>query len=249
MKKLLKFELYKLKKTKSLYICSAIILALLLFSLLIRLLLTKTWGEELMEKPSAVGSMLSSINSSDFILVVGIFIALYVCGDFSQHTIKNIFSRGFSRAGVYFSKLIICVAYVVIMYFITVLFGLAMSSAFFGYRAEEGHILALLFGQLLVCIAYATFAFSLSYIIKRTGIAVAVVIFAPTVISLVLALIDAAIQSESFQISNYWLDGILLRLSATASSVKVIVVSCILPVVYSALFVTLGYFINGNAEV
>ncbi len=93
MKKLLKFELYKLKKTKSLYICSAIILALLLFSLLIRLILTKTWGEELMEKPSAVGSMLSSINSSDFILVVGIFIALYVCSDFSQHTIKNIFSR------------------------------------------------------------------------------------------------------------------------------------------------------------
>lgn len=249
MKNLFKFELFKLRKQKSLYICSGLILVMVLFTLLISLLLFNALGEEYMTKPTAINVMLSSVSAADFTLIAGIFVVLYVCGDFGQQTIKNIYSRGFSRTEVYFVKLIICVAYTVAMFIITELFALAMGSAFFGFKPQEGHIFALLLGQLLACIAYATFVFAVCHLIKRTGIAIVVVIFVPMVLSLILSLLDTIIRADNFKLVDYWLDGMLTSLSDASASVTTIVVGCILPVVYAALFVTGGFFLNRKSEV
>lgn len=249
MKKLFKFELFKLRKQKSLYICSALILVLLLLEMLLSLLTYKIFGDDYMPVPTAIDVLLSAVSAADFNLMASIFIVIYVCGDFGQQTIKNIYSRGFSRTEVYFVKLTICVAYTVAMFIITELFALAMGSAFYGFEAQEGHIVAQLLGQLLACIAYTTFAFAVCHLIKRTGIAIIVVIFVPTVLTLVLSLLDVVIRSESFKIFDYWLDGMIAKLSYSAASVTSIVVGCILSVVYAALFVTGGFFINRKSEV
>ena len=249
MKKIFQFELFKLRKQKSLYICSGLILVMVLFTLLVSLLLFKALGEEYMAKPTAIDVVLSAVSASDFTLIAGIFIVLYVCGDFGQQTIKNIYSRGFSRTEVYFVKLIICVAYTVAMFIITELFALATGSAFFGFKAQEGHIFALLLGQLLACIAYTSFVFAVCHLIKKTGIAIVVVIFVPMVLSLILTVLDAIIRADSFKMVNYWLDGMITSLSESTASVTTIVVGCILPVVYAALFVAGGFFINRKSEV
>lgn len=248
MKKLLQFELFKLRKQKSLYICSGLILVMLLLELVLSMLMTKAFGEEFMPTPSAIDVVLTAVSASDFTLITGIFIVIYVCGDFNQQTIKNIYSRGFSRTEVYFVKLIICVAYTVAMFIITELFALAMGSAFYGFKPQEGHIFALLLGQLLACIAYATFAFAICYLIKKTGIAIVLVIFVPMVLSLILTVLDAVIKADNFKMVNYWLDGMITSLDGTAS-VTTIVLGCILPVVYAALFVTGGFFLSRRSEV
>lgn len=248
MKKLFKFELFKLRKQKSLYICSALILVLLLLELLLSMLMTKAFGEEFMTTLSAIDVVLSAVSSADFTLLASIFIVIYVCGDFGQQTIKNIYSRGFSRTEVYFVKLIICIAYTVAMFIITELFALAMGSAFYGFKPQEGHIFALLLGQLLACIAFTTFAFAVCHLIKRTGIAIILVIFVPSVLSLILSLMDVIIRADDFKIVNCWLDGMIASLDSTAS-VTTIVLGCILPVVYGALFVTGGFFLNRRIEV
>ena len=247
MKNLLRFEFFKLRKRKSLYICLGAMLAILLFSLLASYEFLRSWDSEY--EPSALIYVLSATNTSNFTLVVGIFVTLYVCEDFGQRTVKNIYSRGFSRIGVYFAKLIVCAVYVVAAFAIVELFTLALSSALFGYRAEEGHILALLFGQLLVCLAFASFSFAVGFTVKRTGIAIAISILAPLVVSFVLALADIAIDSEKFMISEYWLEGISNVLANPLSSVKQVVLGCILPVIYAALFITAGFFIHRKTEV
>lgn len=256
MKKLLHFELFKLRNQKSLYICSAIVLVALFLTMLMNKLMFDTFSgsifEEFMEmsKPTAVSSMLTAVSASDFTLIVGIFIALYVCGDFGQHTIKNIYSRGFSRTSVYFSKLIICVAYTVAMYIISLLFALILGCAFFGgYEAESGRVVALIFGQLIACIAYSTVAFSISFMVRKNGVAIALTIVIPLVLTLILSLIDVAISSETFALSDYWLDGILTNLSQSSASNKTIITGYLLPVVYGALFVSAGFLANYYAEV
>lgn len=249
MKKLFQFELFKLRKQKSLYICSGLILVIVLFTLLVNLLLFKTLGAVYMEKPTAINVMLSAVSASDFTLIAGIFIVLYVCGDFNQQTIKNIYSRGFSRTEVYFVKLIVCVAYTVATFIITELFALATGSAFFGFAPQEGHIFALLLGQLLACIAYSSFVFAVCHLVKKTGVAIVVVIFVPMVLGLILMVLDAIIKADSFKLVDYWLDGMITKLSYTGASVTTIVVGCILPVVYAALFAVGGFFINRKSEV
>lgn len=257
MKRLFLFELHKLKKQKSLYICSAVILALLFFLVLANFILLKYMGEYVeSEAPTAVEIMLSAIDSSDFILVSSIFIVLYVCGDFSQKTIKNIYSRGFSRAEVYFVKYLICLAYTVIMFVVFQLFTLAVGSAFFGFKPYGGNIFWLFFGQLLVCLAYASIIFAVATMVKKTGIAIAIAIIAPAAITVATTVIDVIIQvnfetlsEDSFMFSSFWLDGMLLALSDAAASVEKIVVSCVLPVVYGSAFTLAGYFVNRRTEV
>lgn len=257
MKKLLSFELFKLRKQKSLYICSAVLLVALFLTILLNYVIYNTFGSfigDVMEKPGAVSSVLSAANAADFTLIVGIFIALYVCSDFSQHTIKNIYSRGFSRTEVYFSKLIVCVAYTVIMYFITLLFAFILGCAFFGFKYESGHIVALLLGQLITCVAYSCFTFAISYMIKKNGAAIALTIIAPIVITLILSLIDAAIaidgaNSDRLWASDFWLDGISSNLSRAGASVKTIIIGCIIPIAYGGMFVAAGYFVDRYAEV
>lgn len=260
MKRLLQFELFKVRKQKSLYICSALILVGLLLTIAVSFVMTKTLGgifEEEMPPPTAVDMVLSAVSASDFTLIAGIFIALYVCGDYSQKTIKNVYSRGFSRRNVYFSKLIVVIAYVVVMFIITEVFALAVGSAFFGFKPQGGNIFWRLLGQLFVCIAYAAFCYAIANMLKKTGVVLAIVIIVPTVLTGVLALVDTLIavyladvmNMGKFALGDYWLDGMLTVLGDTASSVTKIVISCILPVIYAGLFLTAGYMGNRNIEV
>lgn len=258
MKNLLHFELFKLKKQKSLYICSGIILGLIILMGAIYYAISKLAGGELTGMPaSAVSFTLSATGSSNFNLIVSIFIVLYFCGDFSQKTIKNIYSRGFSRTKVYFAKYIVCMAYIFAMYVICELFALAVGSAFFGFTPQGGNVGWLLLGQLLVCLAYASVVFAICAMIKKMGVAFAIVLVVPAVLSVILTIADVVIMVKSAEVavaekvtfSDFWLDGMLSTLSSTASSVKKIVLCSVLPVVYGAIFITMSFFINRKTEV
>lgn len=107
MKNLLKFEFHKLFKQKSFYICTIIMLVLSFFSILLNKSLANN-PELNMAMPMVMSSLLTAVNSSNFTMICGIFIALFVCTDYDQQTIKNVYSRGFSRSKVYFAKYIVC---------------------------------------------------------------------------------------------------------------------------------------------
>lgn len=248
MSDLIKFEFHKLFRQKSFYICTAAIVAINLVTILI----SKIAGRYI-EDPVSVNSvdvLLASVGTS-FTLTGGIFTALFTCSDFGNQTIKNIYSRGFSRTGVYFAKLIACLAAMAIMFAVNLLANYLAALAFYGVGSTEqaGKVIALLLGQLLVCTAYVVFFFAVSIALRKTGAAIAFSVIGPLFISVILSLIDTLLKTKSFHINSIWLDGLLLDVSYLSVSGGRLAACLALPFAYVAAFTAAGYFINVKRDV
>ncbi|MCI8373406.1 MAG: hypothetical protein HFI75_13660 [Lachnospiraceae bacterium] len=55
---------------------------------------------------SGIQSMRQALNSSSFLLITAIFVAITVCDDYEQQTIKHIYARGYSRRQVYLCNIV-----------------------------------------------------------------------------------------------------------------------------------------------
>ncbi len=249
MKKLLKFEFYKLSKQKSFYICSAVMLVMSLIGILLSKAIADGNPELPMGATSGKSAMLSAVSSSSFTMICGIFLALFVCSDYSEQTIKNIYSRGFSRGKVYIAKFTAGITATIIMFAVTLLFNLAAGSLIFGNGASpSGNYAGLILGQLITCIAYSSFVFAICLIVKKVGSSIALAILGPSLISALLSLADAFLKIENFKISGYWLEGLLGDLSSAATSTSRLTVCIILSIIYAVAFATAGYFINKKQD-
>lgn len=247
MKNLLKFEFRKLFKQKSFYICTAVMLVISYMGLL----LNKTMAsnpEMNMPMPSVLSALLSAINSSNFTLICGIFIALFVCTDYDQQTIKNVYSRGFSRSNVYFAKYVVSVFSTVVMFAVTLIFNFASAATMFEKTTETGNYVGLIIGQLLYCIAYSSFVFAVSLIVKKVGVSIALAILGPSLIGTVINLADVFLKIENFKIGSYWLNGFANDLTTIATSSSRLIVCIVFSIIYALLFVVIGSLINKKQE-
>lgn len=247
MKNLLKFEFHKLVRQKSFYICTIVMLALTFISLLI----TKTWAESDLENAkelSGAATVLTAVSSSSFTMLSGIFIALFACNDYDSQTIKNVYAHGFSRGKVYFSKLLTTLAAVVVMFAVMLVFSYVSGSALFGNESAAGNYIGLIFGQLILCLAYAAFVFAVSLVIKKTGASVALAILGTSLVGTVLNLGDAMLKSETFKLSSYWLDAFMTDLTTLTTDTSRLTLCMVLSVIYAAVFVFAGYSIQKKQE-
>lgn len=249
MKDLLKFEFYKLKKQKSFYICTAVILAMsFLGALLTKLLADNNAGLNTVVL-SGQSTMLSAISSSNFTMICSIFIALFVCADHSEQTIKNIYSRGFSKGTVYFAKYTVGVVATATMFVLTLLFSFAIGSVMFVNKtAESGNIFGFIIGQLILCIAYTSFVFAISLSLKKVGSSIALAILGPMLVSMLLSLADAFLKIDKFKISSYWIEGFVSDLSIVSTKPSRLAVCIILSAIYAIVFAATGFFINKKQE-
>lgn len=247
MNNLLKFEFRKLFKQKSFYICTAVMLVLSLVGLMLNKALSEN-AELNMAMPTVKSALLSAVSSSNFTMVCGIFIALFVCTDYDQQTIKNVYSRGFSRNNVYFAKFIVCVLSTVAMFAITLIFTYIAGAVMFDGTAETGNYVGLIAGQLIYCLAYSSFVFAVSLVVKKVGISIALAILGPSLIGTVINLADAFLKIENFKIGSYWLDGFIGDLTSLATDSTRLVICIVLSLVYAAVFITAGYLINRKQE-
>lgn len=247
MKNLIKFEFRKLFKQKSFYICTAVMLAMSFLGLLLNKTLASN-PDFNMAMPTAKSTLLSAVSSSSFTMLCGIFIALFVCTDYDQQTIKNVYARGFSRNSVYFAKFIVCVISTIAMFVVTLIFNYVAGTAMFDGSGESGNYIGLIVGQLLYCIAYASFVFAVSLIVKKVGVSIALAILGPSLIGTVINLADAFLKIENFKIGSYWIDGFINDLSSLATDTSRLIVCIVLSLIYAAVFVIAGYFINRKQE-
>ena len=218
MKNLLRFEFRKLFKQPSTYVCLGIAMVLAFLSVYSIYSLYKLFLEN---NPGATGfsmwmgsdvvlsgkgMLLTTLGSDNVTLVLAIFIALFICGDYKWKTDKNIIGRGFGRsswhgsrlAAVVCGSLIICLGALVVAYVAGSLFwqpGGALTGK------EIGRLLL----QLFIALAYVTLFFFFSTLIRNTGGAIAINIFFPIFIALVLTILDLAVFKEDNKLSQYWL--------------------------------------------
>lgn len=247
MSNLLKFELHKLIRQKSFYICTAVMLVMSFIGLMLSKALAEN-SELNMAIPTAQSALLSAVSSSNFTMICGIFIALFVCTDFDQQTIKNVYSRGFSRDCVYFAKFMASAIATVAMFAVTLVFTYAAGSVMFDGTAEAGNYAALIAGQLIFCLAYSSFVFAVSLVVKKVGISIALAILGPSLIGTVINLVDAFLKIENFKFASYWLDGFLADLTSLATDSARLTVCIVLSLVYAAVFFGAGYLINKRLE-
>lgn len=200
--------------------------------------------------PSGRSAMLSAVSSSSLTAVCGIFTALFVCADYEQQTIKNVYARGFSKNSVYSAKLITVLATTSIMFASTLLFTYIAGNAMFKDGAtESGNYAGLLTGQLIYCLAYSSFVSAVSLNVKKTGISIALAILGPSLIGTALSLADAFLKLESFKITDYWLDGFLDDLTSASTGNARLAVCAALSAVYAAVFSAAGYITNSRRDV
>ncbi len=247
MRNLLKFEFHKLFKAKSFYICTVIVFLMSFLTVLLnKLVLSSTEMANLM--PDAMQTMLSAVSSSNFTMISGVFIAIFACYDYEQQTIKNIYSHGFSRNKVYFAKFITCSVATIIMFALTLAFNYLIGLIMLNGATKDGNYLGLILGQIIYVITYGAFVFAISLIIKKIGISIAFAILGPSLITLLITLIDSLLKLKDFKISSYWLGKFVEDLTALTTTTNRLWTVIGLTLVYALIFILGGYFINRKQE-
>lgn len=272
MKQLLRFEFHKLFRAKVLYIAVAAIILIALILIGTDKLTEMSFeamgitvnepGDDALsqEMGSFIGfgfasstglSRMLSILSNIYIFVIfGAFTAVYVCGDFGNATIKNIFTKGYSRTEVYFAKYIVClivsVAYALIAYLAAFILGSIFWSS---GKNWEPKVILLLIIQLLAVAAFNAFFCFIAAWMKRVGSALALSIAIPIGLPLILSVIDLIINNENIQISKYWLGGAVRLVDNVSAPAGDIVLSCVLSLFYLAVFTVLGWLFARKREV
>lgn len=244
MKNLLAFEFRKILRQKSFYICFVIALGLIALSAAV--------SAGFKDSPDFTGVytvggfVRSALSSSSFFLVLGVFVALYCCDDVTNNTLKNLYSRGYSRGQVYFSKYIVSLAASLFAAAICFLFAFiaCRSSA----DASKENIVGSVACQLVVVIAYHAVYFSLAMIIGKVGGSVAINIVGPILVLTVLTLITSLLKLEGVNLGDYWLESAINGLAAAKVQSKAYIKAIVMTVIYASVFITAGYFVNKRKE-
>lgn len=228
MGKLIKFELRRLRGMKSLYICVAIVISMVLLSAAMTKLLETsfslapqdlmgTMGElsDFASDPTAI--LVGAMNNGSFVIIAGVFISILVCEDFGYQIVKNIYARGFSRQQVYAAKLVVSVLATAIMFVLVELGAFLIGGLMFDFSVRfDSHLLGILGSQFIVALANGVFSFLLASVIRKNSGAIAAIILVPTIMDLLLTLVAVALKLESSALSSYWLSSMAIKLSVTS---------------------------------
>ncbi len=264
MRKLLKFEFRKLLHSKSFYICLAIMLFMIFivaqsnqsafeFSLQENgIVHTDEVAAEVGKEArcDGVGAMLMAVYSSEYILIAGIFVAIFICDDYSQSILKNIYSKGYSRNKVILSKLLTILIATSAMYILVCLYAFILGASYFGVGEGGAKIFVKMLVQYISCIANVSFAFAISSWIRKKGASITIIVFAALIISLILSLIDKIIWAgQSNHATNLYFYSFPTELAELDVLGKRVVFILFASLIYTALFVFWSFFSNRKNEI
>lgn len=262
MNKLLKLEYRRLFMSKALYICTAISLVMLLISAFTSKLLYEalsTIEPEDMEGMAQLGvtaldlptslSLLKGIGSSSLTLILAVFIALFVTEEYTGDIIKNVYAKGYSRDLVFFSKYLSSLTGSLFIVLVDAVFSIILGKALFGEFGTMGkNYVSSFIAILFLIVSYDTLYFAISIAMRKTGGSIAISIFGPIVINLLLNLGNAISKSETVDLTEYWIAGRLTILSYAEVSNKAVWMSFLIGGIYLLAFGAAGFFLNRKRE-
>jgi len=166
MKSLIRSDFYKLRKAKSFWVCMILAVALAVFSVLIMdfsvKLMDKVPQQAAQEEAaleesglniSTDGIPMSSadLNASSMLLMqfagtttilISIFVSLFVGGEFSHGTIKNLASKNHTRTQIYLSKIIVSVIAAIVMTLLYAVVATGLGTALWGFGKVDSSFVA-----------------------------------------------------------------------------------------------------------
>lgn len=253
MGSLIRFEFDKLFRTKSFYICTVIAAGILVMGAVINRMFTGAFLSAITESPySAWYYAGCAPEDSNLTMIMGIFIALFVCEDNAQNTLKNMISRGASRGKICTAKYLVSLCAAVMMYLFVVLCGFAAGAVLWKVGEPEANPRMILM-QLLVFIGFHALYFAIAELIAKPGGAVTATILTPIIIIMVLVLCEALLQrlldDKAIELSAYWLSAFADTASFSNPEKKELVTAGVGSVIYAAVFYLLGQLFARRREV
>lgn len=237
MNKLIKLQLRNLFHNKLIYV----ILALNLVLGPILTYLTTIFSAK--AKMPKVLPQIQTDLSSEIGLLCGIFIIIFCCYDFSEGTTKNIIARGYTRIQLLFSKYIVSLIGLLVVYAATILLSIILfASSGIGYHGDMPLIFTcIVFNIITLTIVYVT----MTFILEKSSTAIIVYLFVPSVIQFVLTLIDSQLHVDA---SRYWVDNVM-NAFMDKPTIENLGLSIVIYLAYSIVFIVGGSKIINKKEI
>ena len=257
MKSLLSFEMRKLGRQKSFYICTLVMVVMLILTGFTANLIMNIGQDVIGEIDtsaltinSALDFVVQAIGNSSFAMVIGIFTALFVCADYELQIVKTIYARGYSRQSVYLAKMVVLWFASSLMFVVVELFAFAFGSVYYGVDGFNGiGFLGILGAQYLVFLANTAFYYALCSVIKKVGLSIAACIFVPSIVNLLLTMVDSVLKLKGFSVANIWVSSLLSNISSVTVDAKWMIISIVAAVVYMLLFLIVGLQFSKRTEI
>lgn len=245
MVNMIKYEIQKLFSQKLIYICGIILIAIIS--------VTAFAFSIDFEDESVYTNMyflMTSLSGCSLDLMIPIVIATLVCSDFSNGTIKNIISRGYNRLTIYVGKYITSIIAVLILTLVCYVAALVTGTIFLENEKNWNmEIVPILVTQVILVIALVTISFAFTMMLKKASKTIAIGILMPTIISLVLSVVDGLLKASKINFSQYWIYNCYLEVSAISVTNEVLIQACCLSCIYIIVFLICGYAFFGKYEV
>lgn len=250
---ILKAEFKKFFKTKTFIILIIITLAFPLFTSGLYKILENLIGNQGMIGIDNIISSLAVFDSSfgplqNYGLILLIFILVLVVNDFTQNTIRNKLIAGYKRTKVYLSSTIFAltimfVAVTIYAFLSYLLTGLFIS---FGNETALDIIKAYFLNISSILVIYSFVVFN-SYIFKRIGATLGIVLGTLFVIMLAFSIISIGLEENT--INNILIVLPFLKIFSVVSAVKInYVLSIIINLVYVAGITGLGILATNKMD-
>lgn len=182
-------------------------------------------------------------------MILGIFTALYVCDDYTNDTLKNIYAKGYSRQNVYLSKYIMSILVAIVMSLITIAVTLILCSINGAIIDLDFSIMKSIFPQIILVVAYQSIYFGVAMIFGHVGGSIAFNLIGPSLVITTLTLITSILKIESFNISSFWLESSFNSLTVYNPANDIVTKGIIMGIVYAAIFCVSGLFLTKKKEI
>jgi len=267
MNRLLSFEFRRLLKSKAFLICIIVGSVLSVLGVAIAKytsdMLNSFGGglgvelDGLTNGYSGIKFLVQAGGDSDTTIFFAIFITIFVCADFSEGTIKNILSRGFSREQVFVAKSLVMIVAGVIFGLINMLVSFLAGSIAFGIGTGFSlKLIGILLLQLLGLISYVMFDVLLAVLFTKAGGAMTLGIIIPMLTPILGQLGDLAIcgifedlEFGGDYVSRYFVSTNLSYISKLNPDGKTLAFASVIFCIYIIIFTLLGYLAIRKKEV
>lgn len=255
--RLIKFELSKLFHSVSFYVCGACLLVLSVLGELMLMFAETLFGNLTFKDLADYGlysgtiCLVKASSMGNLPMLLGIFISISICSEYSGKTFKNVWSRGFSRMQTFIAKTVVaCVAaliYVVSMMFVCFLFASILCGV--GKELTRNEIGSINV-QICIVLAIACFFVMIAFVFKRRSIAVVIAVMAPSLLTIGSTAIDYMLQLKNidYQVSELIITNQLTLVSMSFDNV-VLAKGFLVAVGYIVSSVVLGYMGMKNDEI
>ncbi|MCR5517726.1 MAG: ABC transporter permease [Lachnospiraceae bacterium] len=222
MLNLIKSDLFKIKKGKSFYVCSIIVIVLDVLSIIGGIAINA--NDNLLGLTYDVLYLyISSLASINMFVIETIFVSRFFGKEFDEGTIKILVSKGNSRASIYLSKLITSIGVSFFFEILNIIMCLGVGSIFFEFdkgtafetSIEPVDLLLIIICRAVIIACMVSFTIMYASSIRKSGSTIAASLATLILGALPFAIVDAlyayfryksdSLPKPYFDINSLWL--------------------------------------------